>query len=153
MADRGASFAQFVERSLALLREEAPEHFQRVREHARGLRVDVSIDRETPVRLQLDSEPWTTRTPATEAHVYAEIRQSNLIAILEGVLAIDEAIEAERLQLRGQLDHLLSFLEALRCWFHGAVRAPSFPALHAEYLAAVADRSPARTTTLMHDSR
>jgi hypothetical protein len=68
-----------------------------------------------------------------------------LIAILQGALAMDDAIEADRLQLRGQLDHLLSFLEALRCWFHGAVRAPSFPALHAEYTASIAGR--------MHDSR
>jgi hypothetical protein len=129
-------FAVFLERSLQLLSRDAPEHFAAMRAHAHNLAVIVAVEGSAPVRLQLDVVPWLG--PAGHAEVLVALGEDDLDAILEGVLGIEHALERDRLLLRGELVHLLSFFAALDAWLHGAMRCAAMPALFDDYLARVA---------------
>lgn len=133
MAEQSADrFAAFLDHSLRLLAREAPRSFAAVRDRLRGVAAAIELDRQTPVRVQLDAEPWVARSEAGE--VRAEVDGTDLARLLRGELTIEAAVRDERLHLRGSLEHLLGFLDGLESWIHGAVRCPSFPALYREFL-------------------
>jgi hypothetical protein len=127
-----ARFGAFLERSLRLLAREAPAHFAAVRAKLQTTSINISLDGAAPICVQLAVEPWVA--PASSTELTAAISQRDLIDLLQGAFTIDAAILTERLQLRGPLDDLLGFLDALHAWLHGAVRCPSFAALHLQYI-------------------
>jgi hypothetical protein len=132
-------FAVFLERSLQLIARETPEHFAAVQGRMRGLAVLVGVGAPASVRVQLDVAPWLG--PPAHAEVVAEIEPAALRDILDGRLTLEAALEADRLLLRGELGHLLRFIEALEAWIHGAVRCSSMPELLSEYLLRAQDRA------------
>jgi len=70
--------------------------------------------------------------PAVEARV----SRAALCELLEAEYTLPEAIYNDRVILRGHLDDLLAFYDALYLYFCGAVRCASFPAILDEYLSA-----------------
>jgi len=128
-----SAFATFLARSLELLLEQSPAHFLAVRRRMRGLSVRIAIDGEAPVRVQLDARPFVG--PDAHADIVAGVARQHLAALLDGALTIEDAVDDDRLRLQGALDGLLSFLDALEAWIHGAVRCPAFPTLYREFLA------------------
>jgi len=56
-----------------------------------------------------------------------------LLDLVDGRVTLEDALLEERLRLRGSLDALVEFDEALYIYLGGAVRCPSFPELYAEY--------------------
>jgi hypothetical protein len=66
--------------------------------------------------------------PAAPAIACATDRDT-ILAVLDAEATLLSAVLDDRLLLRGTPDHLLAFHDALVLYVHGAVRAPSFPAL------------------------
>jgi hypothetical protein len=62
------------------------------------------------------------------------ITSGGLDAMLRGELTLEEALEDDTLELRGELDQLADFLEALNAWLHGALRSPGLARMHGAYL-------------------
>jgi hypothetical protein len=134
-------FAGYLTRSLRLLRDEAPAHFAATRAHLGPLAVRITVGNEAPVVVRLDgAEPWVRQHAPEEtfpAAVDVGASRPALAAFLRGELSIEEAVTDDRLTLRGSLDHLLPFFDGLAAWLHGALRSPSFPSLHRQYLATI----------------
>ena len=129
---RGAALPEYVEASLKVLEREAPVHFAAVKSRLGGLTALIRVDDATPFRLDLASMPWVGSAAVGDVDV--GLSPVDIESLLTGALTIEEAITDDRLLVRGELDHVLDFLDALGAWLHGAIRAPSMPALSAKYL-------------------
>ncbi len=70
---------------------------------------------------------------AGEAHVELQTDRPTIFALIDGVLGLQSAVQADRLRLRGGPDDVIRFHEGLMLWLHGAVRSPSFPGLLREF--------------------
>ena len=135
MAKSGAgAFAPYLERSLALLEREAPVHFAATRRALGGRAVAITIGAAHSVSVCLEQvAPWVRRGDAGEVEVAAALPDLN--ALLRGEFTIEEGLDAGRLSVRGALDHVLAFLDALTAWLHGAMRTGSLTELHRNFLA------------------
>jgi hypothetical protein len=150
-ADIG-SFGQYLAQALGLLRSESPVHFQATRQRLGGLAILIRIAGDVPVRVRLEGEvaaTWVARADhvgghahvgASDSGVEISTSRADLDGFLRGAFTLEEGLEANRLTVRGALDDVLAFLEALNAWLHGALRCPSFPSLHRRFLAG--DRPP-----------
>jgi hypothetical protein len=121
-------FGPFLLDSFAVLGREVPWA------HA-GLRAALA-PRE--ILLRVDDEPVPLRftraaieplfAPAAPAIVCATDRRT-ILRVIDAEASLLSAVMDESLALRGSPDDLLAFHDALVLYLHGAVRAPSFPAL------------------------
>ncbi len=59
--------------------------------------------------------------------------RDTVLSVIDGDASLTEAVFDNRLILRGRLDDLVAFHDALLTYVHGAVRAPSFPHLLHRY--------------------
>lgn len=135
MPERTAALPAYLERALELVQREAPLHFLGMRERLGARAVSIRIADAEPLRLQLrGAPPWVTRGGPAELEV--ALGSADLDRFLLGELTLEQGIAEERLSIRGPLDDVLALLDALESWLHGALRSPSAPALHREFLTA-----------------
>jgi hypothetical protein len=125
-------FATFLTHSMALLGAEKPEVAARL-----GA---LLCDREA--RVQVDAERLGIVFPAGVFHLvedvaqpFIELRSSRrtILDVVDGRLTLEDAVWGEHLWLRGHLDDLVRFHDALVLYLQGAVRCPSFPWLLDRY--------------------
>ena len=140
-APRGR-FGQYLADALALLRRESPVHFEATRRRLGARVIGIRIVGDVPVRVRLqgdDAEGWVTRVGEPDDVAPAEVQiatsQADLDGFLRGDFTLEEGLEANRVAVRGRLDDVLAFLDGLAAWLHGALRCPSFPPLHHQFLA------------------
>jgi hypothetical protein len=125
-------FGAFVDGALLALAREAAATYARLATlvGAEGVRLAMG-DAALVVRFGARShaiEP--ARAPAA---VEARSDRATIAALLAAELTSREAIESDRLQLRGEVDAVLRFEQALGAFVEGAARAPSFPGLLAAF--------------------
>ena len=91
--------------------------------------------------LDVDGERFALRAgprvevvdgPAPEAGARIAIPRTTVIDVLDAKVALAEAVESDRITVRGSLDDVLRAHDTLIAYTHAAVRAPSVPALLAE---------------------
>jgi hypothetical protein len=145
-ADLGR-FGHYLQQALALLHAESPVHFEATRRRLAGRAILIRIAGDVAVCVHLDGTDtdWVARfdggnRPAAVAAVEIATSRADLESFLRGAFTLEEGLEANRLDVRGALDDVLAFLEALNAWLHGALRCPSFPPLHQRFLSG--DRPP-----------
>jgi hypothetical protein len=134
-------FGDHLSRSMDVLRRDRPVHFAAARRALNGLAAAIHVEGEPTVRACLDQPPWVTYGETAEIDI--ELSQRDLLALLRGQMTLEAATEDGRLRLRGEIDHLASFLEALNAWLHGALRCPALGRMHGAYLAGTEDQRPA----------
>jgi len=119
-------FATFLDHSMTVLAAEKPAVHARL--------CVLLYDREA--RLEVDHEhigiafpDGAFRLVDTVAHPFIELRSSRatVLDVVGGRSTLDDAVWADRLWLRGHLDDLVLFHDALVLYLQGAVRCPSFP--------------------------
>jgi hypothetical protein len=59
--------------------------------------------------------------------------RATILGVIDGETTARRAVLDERLLMRGRLDDVVAFHDALVAYVHGAVRAPSFPRLLRAY--------------------
>jgi hypothetical protein len=123
----------YLERALGVIAAEAPLHFAAMQRQLGARTVSIQVGADEPLRLCLaDGPPWVTRD--TGGRVEIRLGHDDLDAFLRGELTLEQGVIGERLAVRGKLEHVLPFLDALELWLHGALRTPSAARLHREYL-------------------
>jgi hypothetical protein len=125
-----STFESFLTRSLTLLEREKPEVFTRMCSMLADKELDFRIDG-APVVLRFRPGVEIART-AVAPHIRLTSDRETILGVLDG-LSLEDAIAQERISLAGSLEDLVLFHDALLTYLHGAVRAPSFPQLLAEY--------------------
>ena len=140
-----SSFKHFLLRSLGVLEAEKPRVHAALCALLMGKELDFAIDgahvilRFTPA-IEVDD---TGRAP----HIFVTSGRAAIVDVLGG-LSLEEAVATERVALRGALDDLVLFHDALLVYLHGAVRCPSFPRLFDEYRRVDSPRVPASSRAL-----
>jgi len=143
-----ATTAAFVRRALALLRSQEPAAFHRMLDELRpaGVRLEVGGERFAVEargdRAVVGRRP--TRPPAGAVGAGPGV----VVDLADGRLDLLGAVEAGRLDVRGDLDGVLRLARAFAAFADGAVRAPGMPALLEEYRAARPDRDQSGRVTM-----
>jgi len=137
-------FAACLRLSLDTLRLECPEAYQRVCDCLAPLTVALSLDGD-PVTLAFHPGLIRVIPPGGPAagrnggragappDVQASTSRSTIIDLLEARSTIEDAILSDAILLRGRVEDLARFYDALLYYVCGAVRCPSFPAILAGY--------------------
>ncbi len=128
---RQPDFPAFLDRSLTILRVEAPDHHAELASTLgrRGLRCEV--DGPT-VALRFEGSRHALREPDHREEMFLRTDWTTILDLVDGELSLLEALLEERLWLTGSADAVTRFDEALVCYLGGAIRCPSLPALLAE---------------------
>jgi hypothetical protein len=125
-------FPAFLDRSLAVLRSEAPAHHAElaVLLGARGLCCEVDG---RSVALCFDGARHALRPPDRREAVSLCTDRRTILDLVDGELTLLDALLEERLWLAGSADAVTRFDEALTCYLDGAIRCPSLPPLLEEF--------------------
>ena len=112
--------------SFAVLKRELPEIHMRIRNHLAGLSVRVEVDDEC---FALDFSSDAVNVAAGPGAVDARVATTSagIDALLDGDLAVADAVLEDRLRVVAPLEVLVRLQEGLRLYIHGAVRSVSFP--------------------------
>lgn len=135
---RAVVFPRFLAESLALLEREAPEHLAAMRAHLGALAVTIDLRGAPEVRVCFtDPFPWVS--VGAQGSIRVALGAATLDRFLLGALGIEEAVESGQLFVRGPFEAVLRLLDGFHAWLHGALRAPSMPALRRRFLGAPPD--------------
>ena len=127
-----SSFTTLIETSLDVMSHECPEAYQ----------CACQVLDTHEVSLTIDSEIVSVRFYSTYAEMlfipqqptaYLMSTKSVLLDLVDANYTLEYAITHDLLHMRGKMDTLIRFYEALQLYIHGAVRCPSFPALLSDY--------------------
>jgi hypothetical protein len=125
-------FATFLTHSMTLLAAEKPDVAARLGALLRDREARVQVDAE---RVGIVFPAGVFRLVAEVADPFIELRSSRrtILEVVNGRLTLEDAVWGEHLWLRGHLDDLVRFHDALVLYLQGAVRCPSFPWLLDRY--------------------
>ncbi len=124
------TFVGFLARSLALLEREHPEAYARMCAALARRTVLLKVDDEA-IELRFGKRRLRLAEPGVGGGqtVRAVTGRATILALVDGRLTLMDSVMQDRFEIFGGLDDLIAFHEGLMFYLHGAVRAPSFPAL------------------------
>jgi hypothetical protein len=128
-------FAGFLRESLAVLAREMPAAHERMGRLLASRTVVLRVDGGAITLTFGKDGAYTHAAGAATADVEIESARATILGVIDGETSLAEAVLDERLLMRGRLDDVVAFHDALVAYVHGAVRAPSFPALLRAYRA------------------
>ncbi|MGE0026633.1 MAG: SCP2 sterol-binding domain-containing protein [Thermoleophilia bacterium] len=134
---RRATTAAFVRRALALLRSQQPAAYHRMVDALRPGAVLLEVDGERFAVEARGDGAWTGRRATRPATGRVTARDGVVLDLIDGRLDLLGAVEAGRLDVRGDPEAVLRLARALSAFVEGAVRAPGLRDLLDEYRAAV----------------
>jgi hypothetical protein len=131
-SDADRSFRRFLDRALAAIETEVPQVHRALCSSLARSTVRLCIDDERMViteergRVLLkDDVPDTQIEFATDS--------TTLLALTSGAVSFLDAAMADRMMVKGAVDEISLFYEALVLFLQGAVRSPSLPWLLDEF--------------------
>jgi hypothetical protein len=127
-----APFSSFLERSLAAIASEVPGVNGLLCERLGRVHVRIVIDGERVVVRRLGARIGVL---PDEDDCSTEFRadRATLLDLVHARSSFLDAVVTDRIELRGPVDELLTFYDALHVYLQGAVRSPSLPSLLAEF--------------------
>jgi len=126
------SFRSYLEKSFETMRVQSPGHLEAFRSSFGGLCVRIRVGDEALRVEPTGGTAWTKDDG--DAHVTVAIGSDTLARILEGHATIEQCVWDGTLSIRGRIDDVLRFHDALRLWINGALRCYDFPRLYEGYL-------------------
>lgn len=126
------AFAALVDAALVALAREAPADYARLAALIGAEGVRIAVDGPGFV-VRFGARSHSLEPAPAPAAVDVRSGRAAVAALLDGALALHDAIEADRLRLQGEVDALLRFEQALGAFLEGAARAPSLPGLLATW--------------------
>ena len=130
---RRATTADFVRRALLLLGSEAPAAYHRLVDELRPGAVLLRVGGERFAVEVRGDRAWLGRRATRPAAGRVDARDGVVLDLIDGRLDLLGAVEAGRLDVRGDPEAVLRLARALTAFVEGAVRAPGLRALLDEY--------------------
>jgi hypothetical protein len=122
------SVASLLRRSLGHLAAEVPESYRRLLAELGPLVVQMEVDGEAfSMRRRTGIDVTEGGDDAAGARVATS--RAAIIDVLDAVVSLSEAVESDRVVVRGSLDDIVRAHDALLAYAHAAVRARSIPGL------------------------
>lgn len=125
-------FGAFLDSSLDLLEREVPRASDRLAAALGSSVVHFDAEEGTFV-LQMQKHRRVLPRSGDTADITLGLTREVVVDLVEGSISLEEALFTDRLSLRGPVDRLGDFFDALHAYLEGAVRAPSFPQLFEAY--------------------
>ena len=127
-----SEFGRFLARSFTALEHEHRSAYLRTCRALAGRSVQIEID--SPAVLARFSASAVSVSDADAAgDLTLGTDKSTVFDLIDGKLTLLEAVRSERMQLRGSVESVADFHDALMIYLDGAVRSPSFPDLLTDY--------------------
>lgn len=125
-------FAALVETSFVVLLKECPEAYSRICQRLNTREVHLKVDDEI-VSISFQPESAHVLNAPQQPTVYFESTRQIILDLVDARITLEHAITRDLIHVRGKMNDLIDFYEALQFYVHGAVRCVSFPALLADY--------------------
>ena len=122
----------FLDRSFEVLAYEAPDASSRLGHALAGLDLCV-IDGDRRFAVRHDGSRLLSDAISGDEPVITSIDRATILALVDGVLSLEDAVRQDRLLVRASPPHCARVFDALSSYVRGAVRCPSFPALLADF--------------------
>lgn len=133
------SFAGFVRRALTAIRAEVPWAYDALGKALSGRTTLLLVDGE-PAAVRADAKAGIEVGEARgESDVVCTTTSRAILDLIRGRETLLEAVLSDRIELRGEVDALLAWHDALEMFLHGAVRARAFEGLLKDFQARVDD--------------
>lgn len=129
---RERGFRDFLASSFALLAREVPTAYTHMCRQLAPREVILRVDGET-VALVFRCDDVHIAPHSPHPQVEIETTRATVLSVIDAEATLTEAVLDDRLLLRGRLEDLVAFHDALLTYVRGAVRAPSFPHLLRRY--------------------
>ena len=125
-------FAAFLSESLDALRVATPSLFAGVCDRMDGWSVDFRVG-DSDIALRFEAGAFRIESPGAESAVLVATTKHTILDLVDGHLALEDAIWTDRFHLRGELASLSRFFDSLQLYLQGAVRIPGFASLLDRY--------------------
>jgi hypothetical protein len=118
---------------LSVLAREAPAHYARLCAILADVPLEIDLAGSVFV-LRVESGVHRLEAPAAGAKPLAEVHAdaATIVSLLDGEQSLVDAALADRLWLRGSVEHVARFERALGVFMDGAVRCREMPVLLVE---------------------
>jgi len=127
-----ADFFSYLRDSLAVLEEEASEAHGALAAALGDLRARLVADG-VARSIWLESSGWRIYPGPAEADLEVTFDRQIILDLIDGRTKIHDAIDRERLRLRGRVQAIERFHGALMIYLEGLMRAPGAAALLKDY--------------------
>ncbi len=136
----GASFSEFLGRSLAVIARDVPPLHRRLAAHLRDRPVRVAVEADV-VDIISDGEALELR-PADGDPPAVRLRtdSSAILRLIDGDRSLEDAVLADEVELFGAAADMVLFHESLVLYLQAAVRCPALVRLLREFRAATSIR-------------
>jgi hypothetical protein len=122
------SFFEFLEQSLAVLRDEMPAAHAAFVSTLEGRRLRIEADGERRV-VSFGATGMRAHGGEVRADLEVGFERSTVLDLVDGMISLPAAVLADRLKLRGGLNAIALFDRAFRSYAQGTVRCPSMSGL------------------------
>jgi hypothetical protein len=123
---------EFLSRCLRGMQQYSPQNYLTLCTILDGVTVSVQSERDQ-FSLSCGQTGHRLQDGVAGADVRLRLSGETLLALLEGEVALLDAVRTERMYLAGTTNNLGRLESALRCLIHGAVRSPETAALLARF--------------------
>lgn len=118
----------FVDRSLRVLEHEGREAYAELCRAMDTRRIRVVTD-PAPFAIRCDGAHVQTRGAEGDEEIVAAIGGADVLALVDGVLSLEEALRQDRLIVQADLRDAAIAFDVLLLYVRAGIRCPSFPAL------------------------
>lgn len=125
-------FAFFLEASLRVLAREAPASARRVADALGPAGVRVAVDGAARV-VRGRGDALLCEAERSPAAVDVATDRTTVLGLVDARTTLMDALLEERFRVRGPVEAVIRFDDALLAYLDGAVRCPSFPTLLRDY--------------------
>lgn len=132
MSREAPGFAAFLGESLVLLEDELPVAYRAMCQALAARVVAMTVDGDA-IRLVFDEAGVAIRRTDGPADVRICTTRRTILDLVAARSTLLDAAMTDRLELVGSPHDVIVFHDGLMAYLHGAVRAPSFPALLGRY--------------------
>jgi hypothetical protein len=134
------TFAVFLRRALDLFARELPWAYEAMCKTLAGREVRIHVD-PSPLGVRAIGDVLHVHLDECSPAVECTASHEAVIALIDARTTLTQAVLDDQISLRGSVDDLLAFHDALMQFVGGAVRSPSFPRLLRDYRAQCATMS------------
>ena len=127
-----APIATLLEQAFSVLQRDCPRAHSAMAKRLGNTTVRISVDDEVFDVCVEDGAP-RVRAPDGEATVSVRTTRPAVRAVLAGRRTLADAVRADEVRAEGRLAGLVSLLEALEAFVHGAVRCDAIAQLYDEF--------------------
>jgi hypothetical protein len=127
-----ADFFSFLRTSLSRIAADEPDAHRALIDAMGSMRVRLVADGMARI-VRFDFPDWTICAEVGEAILEVAFEREIILDLIDGRLTMEDAINQERLRMRGSVETIERFHGALMVYLEGLIRTPEAPALLESY--------------------